>query len=81
MDFLFTQGRNPWVFLDKEATKVGAIFERDFEHGEAFTAFDEKTLAAGLVEYENPEKTLATRDQDPGAVTQTVTGDPPQSRN
>lgn len=56
MDFLFAKDRNPWVFMDKEATKVGAIFDRDMEHGEAFTAFDEKTLGIAQVqasEYEN----------------------------
>lgn len=50
MDFLFAKGRNPWVFMDKEATKVGAIFDRDMDHGEAFTAFDEKTLGTGELE-------------------------------
>ena len=39
MDFLFLPTRSPFVFLDKEATKVGAIFERDMSHGEALTAF------------------------------------------
>jgi hypothetical protein len=53
MDFLFAKGRNPWVFMDKEAMKVGAIFDRDMEHGEAFTAFDEKTLGMGHME--NPD--------------------------
>jgi hypothetical protein len=38
MDFLFAKDRTPWVFTDKQATKIGAIFDRDFEHGEAFTA-------------------------------------------
>jgi hypothetical protein len=28
----------------QKATKIGAIFDRDFEHGEAFTAFDEKPV-------------------------------------
>lgn len=41
MDFLFTKGRSPWTFLDREATKIGALFERDLAHGEALTAFDE----------------------------------------
>lgn len=50
MDFLFAKGRNPWVFMDLEATKVGPIFARDMDRGEAFTAFDEKTLSTGLVE-------------------------------
>jgi hypothetical protein len=42
MDFLFAKNRTPWVFTDKQATKIGAIFDRDFDHGEAFTDFDEK---------------------------------------
>ena len=50
MDFLFAKGRNPWVLGDKEALKVGAIFHRDMEHGEAFTAFDEKILEDGQVQ-------------------------------
>jgi hypothetical protein len=44
MDFLFAKDRTAWVFKDKKATKVGAILERDFENGEAFTAFDEKDV-------------------------------------
>jgi hypothetical protein len=40
MDFLFSPDRSIWVFLDPGATKVGAIFERDMEHGEALTVFD-----------------------------------------
>jgi len=40
MDFLFTNDRTPWVMFDKSATKIGAIFERDMAHGEAFTAFE-----------------------------------------
>ncbi|KAL7906438.1 general substrate transporter [Trichoderma velutinum] len=41
MDFLFSKGRSPWTFLDREATKIGALFQRDLEHGEALTVFDE----------------------------------------
>jgi hypothetical protein len=44
MDFLFAKDSTPWVFTDKKATKIGAIFDRNFEHGEAFTAFDEKSV-------------------------------------
>lgn len=44
MDFLFTKGRTPWTFLDREATKIGALFKRDLEHGEALTVFDEDGL-------------------------------------
>ncbi|KAH8812732.1 general substrate transporter [Xylogone sp. PMI_703] len=51
MDFLFIKGRTPWVFLDHEATKVGALFDRDMTHGEALTAFDEKTMVTGKVEH------------------------------
>ncbi len=50
MDFLFARERNPWVFLDKEATKIGAILNRDMENGEAFTAFDEKPFGNNHVE-------------------------------
>jgi hypothetical protein len=44
MDFLFTKGRSPWTFLDREAIKIGALFERDLAHGEALTAFDEEGM-------------------------------------
>ena len=50
MDFLFSQGRSPWVFKDKEATRVGALFERDMAHGEALTAFDEKGISENTIE-------------------------------
>jgi hypothetical protein len=42
MDLLFTKGRTPWVFLDREATKIGAIFERDLSRGEALIVDAEK---------------------------------------
>lgn len=45
MDFLFTPDRTPWVFHDRSATKIGAIFERDMAHGEALTAFDASKAA------------------------------------
>jgi len=44
MDFLFAKDRTAWVATDKKATKIGPIFDRDFENGEAFTAFDEKAV-------------------------------------
>lgn len=44
MDFLFTKGRTPWTFLDREATKIGALFERDLAHGEALTVFDDDAM-------------------------------------
>jgi hypothetical protein len=40
MDFLFIKSRTPWVFLDREATKIGALFERDMARGQALTMFD-----------------------------------------
>ena len=46
MDFLFGKDRNVWVFLDREATKIGAIFERDMAHGEALTVFDDHAKIA-----------------------------------
>jgi hypothetical protein len=42
MDLLFTKGRTPWVFMDREATKIGAIFERDLSRGEALIVDSEK---------------------------------------
>ncbi|KAJ5606292.1 high affinity glucose transporter [Penicillium lagena] len=45
MDFLFTKGRSIWTFLDREATKIGALFERDLAHGEAITVFNEDDMA------------------------------------
>lgn len=52
MDFLFSPSRSIWVFKDKEATKVGAIFERDMEHGEALTVFDKASGGVELVEHD-----------------------------
>jgi hypothetical protein len=46
MDFLFSKDRSIWVFMDNEATKVGALFDRDMAHGEALTAFDDKAKVA-----------------------------------
>ncbi|KAJ5698573.1 hypothetical protein N7462_000578 [Penicillium macrosclerotiorum] len=49
VDFLFSKDRTIWVFQDREARKVGAIFERDLAHGEALTEFDGKgTIAAHI---------------------------------
>lgn len=51
MDFLFTKDRSPWVFKDREATKIGAIFQRDMASGQALTAFDlDKTTCPKHVE-------------------------------
>lgn len=59
MDFLFTKGRSPWTFLDREATKIGALFERDLARGEALTTFDED----GLV-LKAKAATVETRDEE-----------------
>ncbi len=45
MDFLFSKGRTPWTFTDHQATKIGAIFERDLAHGEALTTFGDELEA------------------------------------
>lgn len=37
MDLLFASNRSIFVFNDKDATKVGAIIERDLAHGEALS--------------------------------------------
>lgn len=39
MDFLFTKDRTPFTFLDHDAVKIGALFERDLAQGEALTVF------------------------------------------
>lgn len=44
MGFLFTKSRTPWTFLDRESTKIGALFERYLAHGEALTVFDDDGL-------------------------------------
>ncbi len=45
MDFLFSKGRTPFTFLDRDATKIGALFDREMSRGEALTAFDDDALA------------------------------------
>jgi len=50
MDYLFMKGRSAWVFTDREATKIGAIFERDMTNGEALTVFEDKSSEFGHVE-------------------------------
>lgn len=44
MDFLFEESRTIWAFKDRDATKIGAIFERDLDHGEALTAFGDRKI-------------------------------------
>lgn len=41
MDFLFTKDRTPFTFLDHDAVKIGALFERNLAHGEALTIFED----------------------------------------
>lgn len=56
MDFLFDKSRTVWVFKDRDATKIGAIFERDLAHGEALTAFgDRKAVPLEHIEDEGVE--------------------------
>ena len=44
IDFLFSKGRSPWTFKDRQATRVGALIERNLDQGEALTAFGEDGL-------------------------------------
>ncbi|KAJ5107465.1 hypothetical protein N7456_004140 [Penicillium angulare] len=50
VDFLFSKDRTIWVFQDRQARKVGAIFERDMAHGEALTDFDGKGIGTTHVD-------------------------------
>ena len=64
MDFLFTKDRTPWVFLDRSATKIGAIFERDMTRGEALTEIQGKlmdTEQGALVEHVEAGENAAER--------------------
>lgn len=74
MDFLFAKGRTPFTFLDRDAIRIGALFERDLAHGEALTAFDMENLdaklasvkpAAGHVEKVVQHRLQQTADQGP----------------
>lgn len=49
VDFLFDSSRNVWVFRDRQACRVGAIFSRDMAHGEALTQFDGKKVDSAQV--------------------------------
>jgi hypothetical protein len=66
MDFLFSKDRSMWVFMDNEATKVGALFDRDMAHGEALTAFDGKArvILADEEEYIPTTTTVASRERN-----------------
>lgn len=62
MDLLFVKGRTPWVFLDKEATKIGSILERDLARGEALTDFDKVVVDdAELVVVSEKTESVAAR--------------------
>ncbi|KAJ5691235.1 hypothetical protein N7488_011970 [Penicillium malachiteum] len=50
IDFLFSKDRTIWVYRDRQARNVGAIFERDMAHGEALTDFDGKGLGTTHVD-------------------------------
>ncbi len=45
--------------MDREATKIGAIFERDLAHGEALTTFGDEleAKAAAAMEANHVEET------------------------
>lgn len=65
MDFLFAKSRTPWVFKEREAKNVGAIFEQDLSRGEALTAFDEKAFGvADSIEAIEDKHQSATRNKD-----------------
>lgn len=58
MDFLF-KGRTVWAFRDRQASRVGAIFERDLAHGEALTDFDGKPRTQDIEDVDSrPEKAM-----------------------
>lgn len=44
IDFLFDKDRSPWTFKDRQATKVGALIERNMDQGEALTAFGDESF-------------------------------------
>ncbi|KAJ5546660.1 hypothetical protein N7494_004245 [Penicillium frequentans] len=66
VDFLFSKDRTVWVFRDRQARKVGAIFERDMAHGEALTDFDGKI--AGTSHVDNVEYDARLASSNTGAV-------------
>lgn len=49
IDFLFSKDRSPWTFKDRQATRVGALIERNLDQGEALTAFGENGLSGKAV--------------------------------
>lgn len=52
LDYLFQPSRTIYVFKDRDATKIGAIFERDMDRGEALTAFgDSKAFPMEQLEH------------------------------
>lgn len=63
VDFLFSKDRTIWVFRDRQARKVGAIFERDMAHGEALTDFDGKGIGMTHVDNVEYEAQIAVADR------------------
>lgn len=59
VDFLFSKDRTIWVFRDRQARKVGAIFERDMARGEALTDFDGKIGGTSHVDHVEYDTHLA----------------------
>lgn len=55
MDFLFAKSRTPFTMLDRDATKIGALFERDLAHGEALTVFEEDGIKAKVQMHDESE--------------------------
>ncbi|KAJ5212470.1 uncharacterized protein N7498_004116 [Penicillium cinerascens] len=51
VDFLFDKSRTVWVFRDRQARKVGAIFKRDMAHGEALTEFNDKRIDSAHIDH------------------------------
>lgn len=56
VDFLFNQDRTIWTFKDRQARRVGAIFERDMAHGEVLTNLDDKGHTQAIEEIEARRK-------------------------
>lgn len=51
VEFLFDKSRTVWVFRDRQACKVGAIFDRDMANGEALTEFNGKGTDSAQVDH------------------------------
>lgn len=49
IDFLFSKDRSPWTFTDRQATKVGSLFGRNLNNGEALTTFNNAALVKSIL--------------------------------